>query len=142
MRILFAVALLLFSQISFAFNQAAEDSCPGCHSVSIDGVLAVGNGTTPRNCAQRSYADWIITIDRMNGKNCGANDVAGIANYLANFSTLGSTTTTTTTSVTTSTTVSTTTTTTSSIKGLENQPLQDVVFWISLTMIWATGFRT
>lgn len=109
MRIAFLFFAIFYAQTSFATFQAAEESCPGCHNVLIDGVMAVGTGSGGRNCAQRSEADWIITIDRMNAKNCGATDVAGIANYLANFDTNVTTTTST---VTTTTSVQTTTTTT------------------------------
>ena len=108
MRIAIFLLCFFLAQTSFAVFQDAENSCPGCHGVLINGSQAVGTGGG-RNCAQRSEADWITTIDRMNAKGCGVQNVSGIANYLANFD---SSLTTTTSTVTTTTSVQTTTTTT------------------------------
>lgn len=111
MRIAIFLLCFFLAQTSFAVFQDAEISCPGCHGVLINGAQAVGTGGG-RNCAQRSEADWITTIDRMNAKGCGAENVFGIANYLANFDSSVTTPTTLTTSTTTTTTESTTITTT------------------------------
>ena len=103
-----AISAFGFAANANAVNADAEASCPGCHGVLIDGVQAVGSGGG-KNCSQRSEAAWVDTINRMNGKNCGANNVAGIAKYLATFG--AATTTTTTTKATTTSTAPITTTT-------------------------------
>ena len=77
-----AISAFGFAANANAVNADAEASCPGCHGVVINGIQAVGSGGG-KNCDQRSEAAWIDTIDRMNAKNCGANNVAGIAKYLA-----------------------------------------------------------
>ena len=115
-----ATAALGLTANANAVNADAENSCPGCHGVVINGMQAVGSGGG-KNCAPRSEAEWVVTIDRMNGKNCGASNVAGIAKYLFAFGTttnLGTTTTTTlpvTTTTTTTLPVTTTTTTTTTL---------------------------
>ena len=77
-----AITAFGFTASANAQNADAEASCPGCHGVVINGIQAVGSGGG-KACGQRSEASWISTIDRMNGKNCGAQNVAGIAKYLA-----------------------------------------------------------
>lgn len=110
---LLAISAFGFAANANALNADAENSCPGCHGVVIDGIQAVGSGGG-KACSQRSEASWISTIDRMNGKGCGAQNVAGIAKYLAGIGATTTTTTmiTTTTATTTTTSSGTTTTTT------------------------------
>ena len=110
---LFATAALGFTASANAAFPAAENSCPTCHGIIINGIQAVGTGG--RNCSQRSEAAWVVTVNDMIGKGCDTiTDVQGIAKYLASIGTATTTTTkatTTTTAATTTTTAATTTTT-------------------------------
>ena len=83
----FSALGLTISPLAFADGKSdAEATCPGCHGIVINGIQAVGTGG--KACAQRTAAEWITTIERMNGKGCGvpAGSIAGIASYLAGIS--------------------------------------------------------
>ena len=76
-----------------AFADGASDAalyCTGCHNgLTVSGPMVspiiVGGGSMV--CQQRSVANWVSTINRMNGKGCGvpSNLINGIATYLNNW---------------------------------------------------------
>ena len=76
-----------------ALADGASDAalyCTGCHNgLTVNGPMVftpivVGGGSMA--CLQRSVADWVSTINRMNGKGCGVPShlINGIASYLNN----------------------------------------------------------
>ena len=125
-------ALIGFSTFALSVGSLAHASgqsdtamyCTGCH----DGLVVGGNtvGAGDKSCGNRGYQGWVDTIDKMNGKGCGAtaSAIPGMATYLTcletgTLSSCSGDTATTTTSVTTTTssTVGTVTTTTNPTMG-------------------------
>ena len=121
-------ALIGFSTFALSIGSSAHASgqsdtqmyCTGCH----DGMVIGGNmvGAGDKNCGNRGYQGWVSTIDKMNGKGCGApaSAIPGMATYMTCLETgtlsscSGDTATTTTTPMTTTTMVGNTTSATTS----------------------------
>ena len=78
-----AVGLSAYAEIPYEVIQ----NCTSCHDgltvTSAAGSVVIGGGVRP--APQRSFADWVNTVNRMNDKGCGvpAGAVTSIANYLA-----------------------------------------------------------
>ena len=87
------LVLGLTSSLSYASGQsAAEATCPACHGLTVvdsaaglGGVVVSLDGGAGRVVPQRSIADWVSTIERMQTKGAElplGESVLSIAEYL------------------------------------------------------------